>query len=209
MPRYGVCDSCSSYAARRVPTFSGSNCSSLNRGLFARADTGVCPYSWVRGSPPFGGDCGLQSSHRCGCGPTKGSESLIRDGGAGGGFLNRGLFARADTGVCPYSWVRGSPPFGGDCGLQSSHRCGCGPTKGSESLILSPLSLRKRQSRARDGGAGGGFLNRAKRFAPQALSSFNHKESEAVGDAALVDGAQLIESLGHLAYVGILATIGE
>ena len=37
--------------------------------------------------PPFGGDWGLQSSHRCGCGPTKGSESLIRDGGAGGGRL--------------------------------------------------------------------------------------------------------------------------
>ena len=56
--------------------------------------------------PSFGGDWGdwgdwgLQSSHRRGCGPTKGSESLIRDGG-----------------------------------LQSSHRRGCGPTKGSESLI--------------------------------------------------------------------------
>jgi len=57
------------------------------------------------------GDWGLQSSHRRGCGPTKGSESLIRDGG-----------------------------------LQSSHRCGCGPTKGSESPI-------------RDGGlVGGGLL---------------------------------------------------
>ena len=34
------------------------------------------------------GDWGLQSSHRCGCGPTKGSESPIRDGGQeGGGFL--------------------------------------------------------------------------------------------------------------------------
>ena len=33
--------------------------------------------------PSFGGDWGLQSSHRYGCGPTKGSESLIRDGGAG------------------------------------------------------------------------------------------------------------------------------
>ena len=34
------------------------------------------------------GDWGLQSSHRYGCGPTKGSESLIRDGGqVGGGFL--------------------------------------------------------------------------------------------------------------------------
>ena len=31
------------------------------------------------------GDWGLQSSHRCGCGPTKGSESLIRDGGQAGG----------------------------------------------------------------------------------------------------------------------------
>ena len=34
--------------------------------------------------PPFGGDWGdwgLQSSHRRGCGPTKGSKSLIRDGG--------------------------------------------------------------------------------------------------------------------------------
>ena len=41
---------------------------------------------------------------------------------------------------CPYSWVRGSPPFGGDWGLQSSHRCGCGPTKGSES----PFFLRYR-----------------------------------------------------------------
>ena len=58
--------------------------------------------------PSFGGDWGdwgLQSSHRRGCGPTKGSESLIRDGG-----------------------------------LQSSHRCGCGPTKGSES----PFFLRYR-----------------------------------------------------------------
>ena len=32
-------------------------------------------------TPPYWGDWGLQSSHRYGCGPTKGSESLIRDGG--------------------------------------------------------------------------------------------------------------------------------
>ena len=71
--------------------------------------------------PSFGGDWGdwgLQSSHRRGCGPTKGSESLIRDGG-----------------------------------LQSSHRCGCGPIKGSESPILSPLSLRKRPLDIPKGGA--------------------------------------------------------
>ena len=36
-------------------------------------------------SPSPFGDWGLQSSHRCGCGPTKGSESLIRDGGQGWG----------------------------------------------------------------------------------------------------------------------------
>ena len=33
------------------------------------------------------GDWGLQSSHQCGCGPTKGSESPIRDGGQAGGGL--------------------------------------------------------------------------------------------------------------------------
>ena len=38
-------------------------------------------------SPLPSGDWGLQSSHRCGCGPTKGSESLIRDGGTEGGGL--------------------------------------------------------------------------------------------------------------------------
>ena len=38
-------------------------------------------------SPLPSGDWGLQSSHRCGCGPTKGSESLIRDGGTDGGGL--------------------------------------------------------------------------------------------------------------------------
>ena len=39
-------------------------------------------------APLPSGDWGLQSSHRCGCGPTKGSESLIRDGGQdGGGFI--------------------------------------------------------------------------------------------------------------------------
>ena len=38
-------------------------------------------------APLPSGDWGLQSSHRCGCGPTKGSESPIRDGGqVGGGF---------------------------------------------------------------------------------------------------------------------------
>ena len=42
---------------------------------------------------------------------------------------------------------------GGDWGLQSSHRCGCGPTKGSKSLILSPLSLRKRPLDIPKGGA--------------------------------------------------------
>ena len=39
-------------------------------------------------TPHPSGDWGLQSSHRRGCGPTKGSESPIRDGGqAGGGFI--------------------------------------------------------------------------------------------------------------------------
>ena len=38
-------------------------------------------------SPLPSGDWGLQSSHRCGCGPTKGSEFLIRDGGTDGGGL--------------------------------------------------------------------------------------------------------------------------
>ncbi len=37
-------------------------------------------------APLPSGDWGLQSSHRCGCGPTKGSESLIRDGGQVGGL---------------------------------------------------------------------------------------------------------------------------
>ena len=38
-------------------------------------------------TPLPSGDWGLQSSHQCGCGPTKGSESPIRDGGqAGGGY---------------------------------------------------------------------------------------------------------------------------
>jgi 2-C-methyl-D-erythritol 2,4-cyclodiphosphate synthase len=36
-------------------------------------------------SPLPSGDWGLQSSHQCGCGPTKGSESPIRDGGQEGG----------------------------------------------------------------------------------------------------------------------------
>ena len=69
------------------------------------------------------GDWGLQSSHRYGCDPTKGSESLIRDGG-----------------------------------LQSSHRRGCGPTKGSEFLILSPLrSESGKAERATEGKAGEGL----------------------------------------------------
>ena len=38
-------------------------------------------------TPLPSGDWGLQSSHQCGCGPTKGSESLIRDGGQAGGGL--------------------------------------------------------------------------------------------------------------------------
>ncbi len=43
-------------------------------------------------APLPSGDWGLQSSHRCGCGPTKGSESLIRDGGqAGGGYQSGSL----------------------------------------------------------------------------------------------------------------------
>ena len=45
----------------------------------ASVDGNQTPLPW--------GDCGLQSSHRCGCGPTKGSESLIRDGGQAGGGL--------------------------------------------------------------------------------------------------------------------------
>ena len=36
-------------------------------------------------TPLPSGDWGLQSSHRCGCGPTKGSESPICDGGQDGG----------------------------------------------------------------------------------------------------------------------------
>ena len=43
-------------------------------------------------SPLPWGDWGLQSSHQCGCGPTKGSESPIRDGGqVGGGFVGFGF----------------------------------------------------------------------------------------------------------------------
>ena len=38
-------------------------------------------------TPLPSGDWGLQSSHQRGCGPTKGSESLIRDGGQDGGGL--------------------------------------------------------------------------------------------------------------------------
>ena len=46
-------------------------------------------------SPLPSGDWGLQSSHQCGCGPTKGSESPIRDGGqAGGGFFPSGEVRR-------------------------------------------------------------------------------------------------------------------
>ena len=42
-------------------------------------------------TPLPSGDWGLQSSHQRGCGPTKGSESLIRDGGqVGGGCLGGG-----------------------------------------------------------------------------------------------------------------------
>ncbi len=41
-------------------------------------------------APLPSGDWGLQSSHRCGCGPTKGSESPIRDGGQVGGGLSGG-----------------------------------------------------------------------------------------------------------------------
>ena len=42
-------------------------------------------------APLPSGDWGLQSSHRCGCGPTKGSESLIRDGGQAGGGYHIGM----------------------------------------------------------------------------------------------------------------------
>ena len=48
--------------------------------------------------------------------------------------------------VVPSSWEEGLGV------VEKNNDIGCGPTKGSESLILSPLSLRKRQSRARDGG---------------------------------------------------------
>ena len=42
-------------------------------------------------APLPSGDWGLQSGHRSGCGPTKGSESPIRDGGqVGGGYLGGG-----------------------------------------------------------------------------------------------------------------------
>ena len=42
--------------------------------------------------PPFGGDWGLQSSHRRGCGPTKGSESPFATEGKAGGWLHKGVY---------------------------------------------------------------------------------------------------------------------
>ena len=61
------------------------------------------------------GDWGLQSSHRCGCGPTKGSESPIRDGGlVGGGLLFLLLFIWAGLGLHAEDgsrlWLRGDMP---------------------------------------------------------------------------------------------------
>ena len=61
------------------------------------------------------GDWGLQSSHRCGCGPTKGSESPIRDGGlVGGGLLFLLLFIWAALGLHAEDgsrlWLRGDMP---------------------------------------------------------------------------------------------------
>ena len=45
--------------------------------------TSVPPRNAIQIPLPLG-DWGLQSSHQCGCGPTKGSESPIRDGGQEG-----------------------------------------------------------------------------------------------------------------------------
>ena len=61
------------------------------------------------------GDWGLQSSHRCGCGPTKGSESPIRDGGlVGGGLLFLLLFIWTGLGLHAEDgsrlWLRGDMP---------------------------------------------------------------------------------------------------
>ena len=61
------------------------------------------------------GDWGLQSSHRRGCGPTKGSESPIRDGGlVGGGLLFLLLFIWAALGLHAEDgsrlWLRGDMP---------------------------------------------------------------------------------------------------
>ena len=69
--------------------------------LFATEELGevVCPNNSLtlgtntqRILPPYGGgDWGLQSSHRYGCGPTKGSKSPICDGGPGWGSLHAPL----------------------------------------------------------------------------------------------------------------------
>ena len=54
-------------------------------GLNTHAVDGIV--SNANRTPLPSGDWGLQSSHRCGCGPTKGSKYPIRDGGlVGGGF---------------------------------------------------------------------------------------------------------------------------
>ena len=54
-------------------------------------------------TPLPSGDWGLQSSHRCGCGPTKGSESPIRDGGqAGGGYQSGSLADGLSTAILLY-----------------------------------------------------------------------------------------------------------
>ena len=54
-------------------------------------------------TPLPSGDWGLQSSHQCGCGPTKGSESPIRDGGqAGGGYQSGSLADGLSTAILLY-----------------------------------------------------------------------------------------------------------
>ena len=59
------------------------------------------------------------------------------------------LYIRQQTGK---KSIQRGPLLRGDWGLQSSHRYGCGPTKGSKSPILSPLrSESGRAERATEG----------------------------------------------------------
>ena len=62
--------------------FPSRGCMLSNVGSYAfRVGDACFPRETLLPSRGDWGDWGLQSSHRRGCGPTKGSESLIRDGG--------------------------------------------------------------------------------------------------------------------------------